>query len=322
MRSLALVLSVLLTLWAIVPASTHAQTPPSVAVRLTSTFRDILVPARDFNLVHGVSEFNAGEAGRANSSLGPRFFTVLEGNVTVQIGDRTRIFGAGQTWDVPGGIYFGIKNDGPERARVFFSVISPIGSPGPQPMPGSTPPAAPSRILHQVQTPVTVSTNTITIVQAVQDWPAGARNANHAMNQPHLYSMMEGENTSRFFDGHSERSTANQAGVMAVGQGGYMENSGASANRLFFTWAATPGEPNTVPATPPQPASGPAASENASSAAPASTRMTAPSAGDGGLLEEEWAAESKRFHPEITVLVAVLALLAGRWALIRSAGRK
>src|SRR5687768_3236479 len=227
-----------------------AQTPPSVAVRYTSTFTNVHPPARHFNLLHGVSEFSPGEAARPSYSPGPRFFTLLEGEVTVLIGDKTQVFKAGQTWDAPGGIYHGVTNEGSVRARIFFSVLNPIGGMGGI-MPGSTPPASPSRILHTTQTPVTVSTNTITVIQMVQDWPAGARNSNHMMNQPHLYSMMEGENTTRFFDGRNERFTANQAGVMAVGQGGYMENSGATSNRLFFTWAATPGQPNTLPATPP-----------------------------------------------------------------------
>jgi len=259
-------------------ASSSAQTPPSVAVRFTSTFENIQPPARHFTLLHGISEFRPGEAARNNSSNGHRLFTALEGELTVLIGDKTQKFKSGEKWHVPAGIYFGIKNEGAVTARVFFSGLSPIGSQGPQPVPGSEVPAMPSRILHLVQTPVTVSTNTITVIQVVQDWPVGARNSNHAMNQPHLFSMMEGENTSHFFHGHSERFTANQAGVMGVGHGGYMQNNGAIPNRLFFTWAATPGQPNTVPASPPAEAGG--------AAAPAATGATirAPNTGDGGLL--------------------------------------
>src|SRR5688572_26706982 len=259
-------------------ASSSAQTPPSVAVRFTSTFENIQPPARHFTLLHGISEFRPGEAARNNSTDGHRLFTALEGELNVLIGDKTQVFKSGEKWHVPPGIYFGIKNEGSVTARVFFSGLSPIGSQGPQPVPGSEVPAMPSRILHTVQTPVTVSTNTITIIQVVQDWPVGARNSNHAMNQPHLFSMMEGENTSHFFHGHSERFTANQAGVMEVGHGGYMQNAGSIPNRLFFTWAATPEQPNTVPASPPAAAGG--------AASPAATGATirAPSAGDGGLL--------------------------------------
>jgi hypothetical protein len=92
-------------------------------------------------------------------------------------------------------MYFGIKNEGPARARVFFSALAPIGSQGAQPMPGSVVPASPGRILQTVQTPVTVRSDTLNVVQVVQDWPAGARNTNHMMNQPHVYGMSS-ENTT------------------------------------------------------------------------------------------------------------------------------
>jgi quercetin dioxygenase-like cupin family protein len=259
-------------------ASASAQTPPGVAVRFTSTFENIQPPARHFNLLHGVSEFRPGEAARSNSTDGHRFFTTIEGELTVVIGDKAQKFKTGEKWHVPSGIYFGIKNEGSATARVFFSVLAPIGGRGAQPVPGSEVPAMPSRIVHLVQTPVTVSTNTITVVQVVQDWPAGARNSNHAMNQPHLFSMMEGENTSHFFHGHSLRIGANEAGGMDVGHGGYMQNTGAVSNRLFFTWAATPGQPNTVPASPP------AAAGAAPTGSAPTAMIRAPSAGDGGLL--------------------------------------
>src|SRR5688572_8406052 len=139
-------------------ASSSAQTPPSVAVRFTSTFENIQPPARHFTLLHGISEFRPGEAARNNSTDGHRFFTALEGEFTVLIGDKTQKFKAGEKWHVPPGIYLGVKNEGSVTGRIFFSGLSPIGTRGPQPMPGSEVPAMPSRILHLVQTPVTVST--------------------------------------------------------------------------------------------------------------------------------------------------------------------
>ena len=257
-----------------------AQTPPSISVRFNTTFTNVQPPARNFNLIQGVSEFLSGEAARTNFTAGPRFFTALEGELTVLIGDKTEVFGAGKTWSVPGGMYFGIKNEGSSRARVFFSALAPIGSLGAQPQPGSVVPASPGRILQTVQAPVTVRSDTLNVVQVVQDWPGGARNTNHMMNQPHVYGMLEGENTTRFLDGSNERWTAGQAGVMAVGKPGYMENSGATANRVFFTWVVTPGTPQTLPATAP------------ASAAPATAPITPPRTGDAGLVAAAHARET------------------------------
>jgi len=297
-------------------ASASAQTPPSVAVRYNSTFTDIQPPARYFNLLHGVSEFRPGEAARNNYTAGHRFFTALEGELTVLIGDKTQKFATGEKWDVPPGIYFGVKNEGSVTARIFFSALSPIGSQGPQPVPGSEIPSMSSRILHQVQTSVTVSTNRITVVQVVQDWPVGARNSNHAMNQPHLFSMMEGENTSFYFQGAPDRILANQAGIMHEDHGGYMQNTGSIPNRLFFTWVATPGEPNTVPVTPP-------AMDHASAGSPAAAPMiTAPNTGDGGLLDRGFNAEALAVIGLGLLAFSSLALIFRPYAEVRGRRRE
>ncbi len=102
------------------------------------------------------------------------------------------------------------------------------------------------------------------------------------MNHPHLYMAIDGENTTRFFDGSVERFTAGQAGVMQVGKPGFMQNSGTTANRLVFTWLQTPGTPLTSPATPPE-----AAAPAPAPAPVANTKVSVPRAGDGGLISAE-----------------------------------
>jgi len=300
---LAIVAVVLAVGASIVPA--EAQTPPSVTTRYTSTFTGVNPPARHFNLLQGISEFQPGEAARNNSTPGPRFFTALEGELTVLIGDKTEVFGAGKTWSVPGGITLGVKNEGANRGRVFFSVLAPIGGPGGSPQPGSAVPAAPSRILQTVSTPVTVTSDNLNVIQVVQDWAPGARNSNHVMNQPHVYSMLEGENTTRYLDGSSERWTPGQAGVMTVGRGGYMENSGTAPARLFFTWVVVPGAPQTLPL--PVPAS-PAAPS------PAMPGFIPPRTGDAGLLGRS------TLGLPVVILLSFTATMAGLAATRRRSG--
>jgi len=107
-----LVITLLFALAVAFTGSTSAQTPPGVAVRFTSTFENVQPPARHFNLLHGVSEFRPGEAARSNSTDSHRFFTTLEGELTVVIGDKTQKFKSGEKWHVPSGVYFGIGNEG------------------------------------------------------------------------------------------------------------------------------------------------------------------------------------------------------------------
>ena len=113
---------------------------PTVTVTHRATFEGVQPPARYFNLIEGLSEFAPGQAARSNFTGSARYFSVIEGEVTVTIGDKTAVYAKGETWSVGSGIYFGIRNDSSGVSRVFFSVLNLPGSAGPQPVPGSSVP--------------------------------------------------------------------------------------------------------------------------------------------------------------------------------------
>jgi quercetin dioxygenase-like cupin family protein len=263
-------LPVVAALVAIVATTASAQTPPRIVPGYTSTFNNVQPPARSFDLIQGVSEFLPGESARMNStSASPRYFTIVEGAITAIIGDKTAVYEAGKNFVVPAGIYFQPRNLGQQRARIFFSVLQPAWERGVQPAPGSAVPEKPSRILHTVRTSVSVASDSINVQQVTNNWEAGARNAPHVMNHPHLFSILDGELTNRYQDGSELRVAPGQAGVMTVAKPGIMESSGARAAPAFFTWIVSGSSPNT----------------SAVPAPAASAPITPPRTGDAGLAD-------------------------------------
>ena len=242
---------------------------PTATVTHRATFEGVQPPARYFTLVEGISEFAPGQAARSNFVPAARYFSVIQGEVTVTIGDKTAVYAKGETWSVGGGIYFGIRNDADATARVFFTVLALPGA-TPKPVPGSTVPANPSRILWTAVTSVYVPASKIDLMQLIQDSEPGFRTPAHVMNHPHVYIVMEGENTLRYSDGAVEAFAAGQQGVMEVGRPGTMENSSDVNSQLAFSWLITPGTPPTSPVT-------------GTAATPPGT-ISPPNTGDGGLV--------------------------------------
>ena len=291
-----LILAAAALLLAVASTGGSGSAAPTNTVTHRATFEGVQPPARYFRLIEGISEFAPGQAGRLNSVAAPRYFSVIQGEVTVTIGSKTEVYTAGQTWSVPSGIYFEPRNDANTTARVFFTVLSLPGV-TPQPVPGSTVPANPSRILWTASTSVYVPANRIDLLQIIQEAEPGFKTSTHVMNHPHVYIVMEGENTLRYLDGQVETSAAGEQNVMGMGRPGTMENSGDANSQLAFSWLITPGTPPTSPVT-----GQPAAAAGA---------ISPPSTGDAGLVGGE-----TTNLPGLGILVGSavlsLAIVAGR----------
>jgi quercetin dioxygenase-like cupin family protein len=262
---------------AVAASSLAAGAEPRIIGRYISTFSNVQPPGRYFDLIQGVSEFKPGAAARPNSlSASPRFFTVIEGSVDVRIGEKSAVYGAGQSFSDPAGIVFAIGNAGDTRARVLFSILAPAWEHGAQPAPGSQAPAAPSSILFTVRTDIVLpaeAVHSVNVVQVVQDWDPGAANAPHVMNHQHVFTAVEGELTTHYLDGTSQRVTAGQLGIMQPGKPGTMQNEGQSKALVVVTWVQTPGTPLTSPV----------GTGSARSTPAPSTGVLPPSTGDAGL---------------------------------------
>jgi quercetin dioxygenase-like cupin family protein len=261
-------LAVALALTLTAPAGNAAE--PRIVAGYTSNFTNVQPPARNFDLVQGVSEFQPGESARMNSlAASPRFFTVIEGEVSITIGNRTEVYAAGSSFSVAPGIFFLPRNDSTSRARILFSILQPAWERGAQFAPDSTAPEKPSRILYGVRTNVTVASNLVTVQQVTSSWESGARNSPHIMNHPHVFATLDGEVTTRYLDGGEDRIGPGQLGVMTVGRPGIMESTGERTASMAFTWVITLGTPNTSPA--------------AVAAASPALPVALPRTGDGGM---------------------------------------
>jgi quercetin dioxygenase-like cupin family protein len=247
----------------LVLAVASAQTP-TIIVRHSSMFTGVQPPGRHADLGITVSEFAPGARNALHYQTATRYFTVIEGELTITIGTETKVYSSGMSGVSPGGRLTRFSNEhGTVRAQLFIaSLWPPQPGGGPlasalvlvEPLPELLPRVIARGWLPQIEVPTTG----VNIQQVVQVWEPGARNAPHTMNHPHLFIALEGENTTRYLDGGVERTVAGQQGVMEPGRPGIMENSGTTNNVLLVAWVLTPGISNTSPVSPaPAPAVSP-----------------------------------------------------------------
>jgi quercetin dioxygenase-like cupin family protein len=281
----------------LVVAVASAQTP-RIIVRHSSTFTGVQPPGRHADIGITVSEFAPGARNALHHQAATRYFTVIEGELTITIGAETKVYSSGMSGVSPGGILTRFSNErGTVRAQLFIASLWPPQPPGGppastlvlvEPLPELLPRVIARGWLNGIQVPTTG----VNIMQVVQDWEPGARNAPHTMNHPHLFISLEGENTTRYLDGGVERTVAGQQGVMEPGRPGIMENSGTTNNRLLVAWVLTPGIPNTSPVTP----------------TPAAA-VSPPSAGDAGLAARNDNAAGRQLLVGVAAAAVVLLLV-------------
>lgn len=268
---------------------------PQIFQRYASTFSGVQPPAAHVDLAITVSEFDPGARTVLHANQAPRFVTVIAGRLDITIGNETKAFAAGTNAMIPAGIMTRFSNEkGTVKAQLFTSSLWLPQQPGPLPLPivapGETPPPVNARVIATARLPqIHVPTTGVNVVQVVQDWEPGAKNAPHTMNHPHLFLSLEGENTTRYSDGQVQRTAAGQQGAMEPGRPGFMENTGTTNNRLLIAWVTTPGIPNTSPVA----------------AGPATSAIRPPAAGAGGLK-----AVSEYGHPWLAGGIALSAVTA------------
>ncbi len=284
-------------------AAVNAQTP-RINLRYSSTFGAVQPPGPHVELAITVSEFDPGARTVLHSNPVTRYFTVIQGELTITIGQETKVYTAGMNGVSPGGIYTRISNErGTAKAQLFLTSLWLPLPPGPLPpvtiAPGETLPALGPRVIATGRTQVHGLPGSVSVVQWVQDWDPGARNSPHTMNHPHLFISLEGENTSRYSDGEVMVTRAGQQGVMEPGRPGFMENTGTTNNRLLVAWVLTSGAPNTSPV--PTPA--------------ASQAIVPPAAGEAGIVSDAASDDGSDVLP--FALVATAAALVVAVTLVR-----
>jgi len=266
------ILTAALLLAAAATAGTAAGNAPAMTSRFGSMISNVQLPGRYFDLNQNVGEYAPGASLPLQSCACDIYFSVIEGELTLTLGSETKVYGPGKSGYVPAGLLNQHANKGTTKARVFYTMIQLArGSdtwtftPGPG---ASTPAAMPSFSGWATALGLNSTESKVTIVQDISDWDSGFKAPLHVMNHPHVFTVLEGENTVRYQDGAVDVFKSGQQFVMTVGRPGTMENAGTANNRLLMTMVLTSSAPPFSPV-----------------AAPAAA-VGAPRTGDAGLAAE------------------------------------
>jgi quercetin dioxygenase-like cupin family protein len=263
----ALVAVTLLLLAIVAAPMGQASGADPIRIPIETKFPVTAASPSQYDLVQAVVDLAPGATTPAHMHGGSEYVTVIAGQITLLTGGTEKAYGPGQSFVVPASTFFIAANKGSVNAQFVASFLL---------SPGATfqinDPRAPAPSLG----PRTVSYRTTTttlpakfdFVQQIWDWDPGAKSPTHAMNHPHVMTMIEGENTIRYQDGRVVKVVAGQSAIMAVGQPGTMENSGSGNNRFAITWLSGSSEPLFTPV------------------GPAAGAISPPNTGDGDLLAE------------------------------------
>jgi quercetin dioxygenase-like cupin family protein len=290
-----------------------AAQPASSPLFPSQMFSNITPPDRTFELVQFIIEYAPGAFSALNSSPSPRFVTVMSGEMSFTIGDRTAVYPAGTSLTIPSAILARGSNEGrTASARVFASILQPVWAQegrgavvvaGTEPPAANAPRAVSASVLRVENIP-----DVINLVQGGARLDPGFAFPLHVMNHPHGILHLEGVTSYEYVDGGSESFSAGLGGLMHPGRPGTMANRGATPSAYVMTWLQTPGTPLSSPFTPP--------------AAPA-PGVTPPRTGDAGLGAGPSATTSRAaFGLAAVGLVSVVILVSWRTGQVRRPGSR
>jgi len=246
----ALIVGILLLIAAAGSVSTAAAAASQTS-RFTATIANVQLPGRYYDLNQNIGDYAPGAALPLQSCACDIHFSVIEGEITVTIGDKTQVYTAGKSGSIPAGIINQPINKGAAKARVFYTMLKLADgtdvwrfTPAPG---GTTPSTMPSFSGWSTVFGLHSDVGNVTLIQNITDWDSGFKTPLHVMNFEHVFSVLEGENTIRYRDGGVDKFVAGQKAVMTMGRPGTMENSGTANNRMAISWVITS---STAPVTP------------------------------------------------------------------------
>ena len=276
-----------------------ATAAASQTSRFTASIANVQLPGRYYDLNQNIGDYPPGAALPLQSCACDIYFTVIEGEMTVTIGGKTDVYAAGKSGSIADGIINQPINKGSAKARVFYTMLKLAdGTDVWQFTPasgGTTPSTMPTFSGWSTAFGLRSEVSNVTIVQNITDWDAGFKTPLHVMNQEHVFSVLEGENTFRYRDGGVEKYVSGQKAVMTVGRVGTMENSGTANNRMAISWVLNSSVAPFVPVDAPG-------------------AISPPNTGDAGLASESGAAFSAAESAALIfgAAAAGLLLLAAR----------
>lgn len=232
-----------------------AQTPaPASTTFVQLALKGIATPAPNVELVQSIIDYAPRAKDPSNALQAPRMFIVVEGKLTVRIGDATEHYAVGKGALIPSGSTVSLVNESTTaRARVFVSTLLPVGGGAPAREPDGTIFAGRPTTAITSRIPIYGVPAVVDLTQMGYRFDAGFTTPSHVMIQPHLQTITEGECVYSYFDGHTESFRPGEQAQMYVGRPGTMGTKGPVKCAFLMTWVRTPGKPNTVPAPRPRP---------------------------------------------------------------------
>jgi quercetin dioxygenase-like cupin family protein len=288
LATLVLFLALILPLAA--PLGVAAADPPAPTAR--HLYRTAGLPAPGpMEVVQFLFELPPGAATPLHTHPGLTLGTVIQGEVTFEIGGATTIYKVGDTIiERPGDAAGAARNATAATTLVVVSMVVPQGATASIPQPGAPVPSPAPVTRYLFRTPAIIPTGAYDLAQQVLDFAPGAATPVHTHPGQAIVTVLAGENllTYRGVDTHYTvgDSFVEQPGVVAQAR-----NAGSGPMTVFVAFLLPKGAPLSNPVTTPG----------------------LPATGGGGTAE-------RLSLPLVTLLGGVL-LLAGGWRLRRRLGR-
>jgi len=247
-RTVLIWVSIVVLALALSAGPVQGQVPRQVALFPSAIFRGVATPGRYFYLAQAVVEYEPGAFSAAGSEQSRRFFTVMEGELTVTTGGKTEVHGAGKSFAVAPGVIVKSSNEGrTTRARVFVSSLVPARGEDAAAVAGTGPSSTPPRIICASRVPKSVAAAVIDVIQVGTRYEPGFATGLHTMNEMHDVLHLEGTTSYEYLGGDVERFGPCQRGEMYMAQPGLMANRTATPAVFVLTWLSAPGAALTSP---------------------------------------------------------------------------
>jgi quercetin dioxygenase-like cupin family protein len=218
-------------------------------------FRGVSAPGSTFDLVQSVIDYNAGAKTSAAATKVPSYLTVLDGELTIEVGGKSELVAKGKGLSVPAGATLATSNGSSGTARLFVSTLLAVGAVEDVHQPNS----AGVKMFFNARRTMFGAPPTVDVIQQWAESDPGFRTPNHVMNEFHLFTMLAGVTDFGYLGDGVDRFVAPRQAVMGEGMPGWMANTGQEKASYVITWVAAPGKPLTSAVAAPATAATPAA---------------------------------------------------------------
>ena len=231
-------LAALVLLSAVLPLGSAAAQQPPPQTSFPVHFRGIATPGTNFDVVQSVIDYNAGAKVSVSTANVPNYLTVLEGELTVQIADKSEVVAKGKGLSVPAGAALSTSNTSTAKARLFVSTLLPVGAVANVHQPNSSG----VTLVSTARRTMSGAPAAVDVIQVLSEFDPGFRTPNHIMNEFHLFSLLTGITDFGYLGtGAVERFSAGQLAVMYERIAGWMGNTTQEKASWAITWVGTPG---------------------------------------------------------------------------------